>query len=141
MTQEIIDKCIDASKPKLRCVTSAYRAILVINSSNRYTQYVFVKYGLILINQKKLWQFHWMGHFFAHSCIFIWQYLKYTISITVLVCQSIIASVLIGFVRVSLTKTRQKEKWNLEIWGWFYFGGNESCILWGDFIWATSLDI
>ena len=54
MTQEIIDKCIDASKPKLRCVTSAYSAILVINSSNRYTQYVFVKYGLILINQKKL---------------------------------------------------------------------------------------
>ena len=107
--------------------SSAYRAIFIISKSNRYTQYVFGKYGMILINQKKLLQFHWMGHFFAHPCIFIWQYVKYTISITLLVCQSTIESVLIGFAGVLQTKARQEEKWNSEIWGWLSFGGHESC--------------
>ena len=120
--------------------SSAYRATLITNNSNRYTQYVFVNYGMILINEKKLLQLHWMGHFFAH-CIFIWQYVNYTVSITLLVCQSTIASFLIDFARELQTKTRQLEKWNSEIWGWLYFGGHESCILWEDFIWATSLDI
>ena len=53
--QEIIDKCIDAFKPKLRCVIKVeVQQIIIINNSNRYTQNVFVKYGLILTNQKKL---------------------------------------------------------------------------------------
>ena len=53
--QEIIDKCIDAFKPKLRCVIEVeVRQLIIINNSNRYTQNVFVKNGLILTNQKKL---------------------------------------------------------------------------------------
>ena len=53
--QEIIDKCIDAFKPKLRCVIEVeVRQLIIINNSNRYTQNVFVKNGWILINQKKL---------------------------------------------------------------------------------------
>ena len=99
--------------------------------SQSYVVYVLKKIRCLRINQKTLWQFHWMDHVFAHSCIFIWQYVKHTISITVLVCQPTIASVLIGFARVPQTKTRQKKKWNSEIWGWLYFGGHESCILCG----------
>ena len=55
ISPEIIDKCIYTFKPKLRYVIEVeLRQLIIINNSKRYTQNVFVRYGLILTNQKKL---------------------------------------------------------------------------------------
>ena len=60
--QEIIDKCIDAFKPRLRWVIEVEarhieRYLLLITQIDT-PPYVFLKYDMILINQKRLLQFH-----------------------------------------------------------------------------------
>ena len=56
--QEIIDKYIDAFKPRLRCVTEVearhIEGYLLLIIPIDTSQYVFVKGGMILINQRKL---------------------------------------------------------------------------------------
>ena len=60
--KEIIDKCIDAFKPRLRYVieleTRHIEQYLLLIIQTDTSQYVFVTYSMILINQKKLLQFH-----------------------------------------------------------------------------------
>ena len=60
--QKIIDKCNNAFKPRLRCVIDVEgwhieRYLLLITQIDT-PPYVFLKYDMILINQKRLLQFH-----------------------------------------------------------------------------------